>query len=161
MINASFGGTIMMQNSGTAWKMLEQLRMISGYNKFRNTLRPFMNNNQRELNSPLLINTTRVEDGDFNNKLDKILNFLVETQQAEETNSQSLLRMGSHLVKLGEWEESDKVTTPPIDEDSDVDVIFDEKEELEKKMKETQGEMQKSEKKLEVGEVALTLFLQR
>ncbi|KAI3791219.1 hypothetical protein L2E82_04902 [Cichorium intybus] len=204
MVNASSGGTIMMQDSETTWRFLEQLsngsktseppkdRMavvanMEMENKWKKEFLTEIGIITRKFNQLLTI--LRKEKGAYVLHGQTICNNCGEVghycdeckmtpEEAEDANTQSLLRLGAQLSKLGKNIKQDKgqkmqpkedqvneiitlrsgkkvdnkIVAPQHKDDSDVEIIFDEKEELEKKEKNMQGEMKEPEGKWEVGD---------
>ncbi|KAI3739098.1 hypothetical protein L2E82_29490 [Cichorium intybus] len=151
------------------WKDEIQKELTAVTKRFNQMLeRPFRSNQQRESRQPP-IRQQQVQppspSGGMNIGLQEIFGMLVQLQEVKKSNSEAILRLGELLVKMEEkrmqeQEQSprmqvnevitlrsgkkvdNKVIAPPADDDSDVEIVFDEKEELEnekKKDKEEQG----------------------
>ncbi|KAI3708571.1 hypothetical protein L2E82_37828 [Cichorium intybus] len=119
-------------------------------------------------------------EGGTNIGIQEIFGMLIKLQEVENSNSEAILKLGELIIKMEEDRAQDKaqalkvqvnevitlrsgkkvdnkVTAPPVDEDSDVEIIFNEKEELEKKGKEEQAKKKKQTSTWEKGESSGTV----
>ncbi|KAI3739578.1 hypothetical protein L2E82_29987 [Cichorium intybus] len=144
----------------------EEISQVHGYGRFHNALRPFRSNQQRESRQPP-IRQQQVQSpsssGSTNIGLQEIFGLLEQLQEVEKSNSEAILRLGESLAKVKEkqvreQEQSprmqvnevitlrsgkkvdNKVAAPVVDDDSDVEIVFDEKEELERKKRKDKEE---------------------
>ncbi|KAI3724183.1 hypothetical protein L2E82_35951 [Cichorium intybus] len=146
----------------------DEISQVHGYGQFHNTPRPFRNNQQKEVTQPQ-VRQHHVQPVPLARNLNigtqEIFEMLLKLKEVEDTNTQAMLKLGEMLLKLVKDRAQEKtqpskvqvnevitlrsgkkvdnkVATPPVEEDSDVEVVFDEKEELEKEEKrEKEGDM--------------------
>ncbi|KAI3503944.1 hypothetical protein L1887_32458 [Cichorium endivia] len=162
-----------------------EISQIHGYGLFQNAPRPFRSNQQREARQPPVRQQQAQppsSTGGTNIGLQEVFGMLVKLQEVENSNAEAILKLGELIVKMREKGSKEKeqlklqvnevitlrsgkkvdnkVAAPPADEDSDIEVVFDEKEELEKeerKGKEEQAKKKKQTSTWEKGETSGTV----
>ncbi|KAI3682100.1 hypothetical protein L2E82_50132 [Cichorium intybus] len=145
----------------------EEISQVHGYGRFHNTPRPFRSNRQRESRQPP-IRQQQVQSpsssGSTNISLQEIFGLLVQLQEVEKSNSEAYSKLGESLVKMKETQVREQEQSPKMqvneiitlrsgkkvdnkvaapvadDEESDVEIVFDEKEELERKKRKDKEE---------------------
>ncbi|KAI3739206.1 hypothetical protein L2E82_29605 [Cichorium intybus] len=150
----------------------EEISQVHGYGRFHNAPRPFRSNQQREVRQqPMRQQQVQRPPpaGGMKIGIQEIFGMLVKLQEVEKSNSEAILKVGELVIKMEEDRPQEKaqaskvqvnevitlrsgkkvdnkVTAPPVDEDSNVEIIFDEKEKLEKEEKKGKEEQAKNKK---------------